>query len=153
MEVDSWKDWNVPLEKKKTLVCVKDGCFTLMANSGRIVVCRWNGKTFEKQRIYVDTSFADFQSRGFDDLRMMPSCDLQCGFLATTDASGLVVKIWDLISEDSSPLVTVSELKNVMNPHDQLLSVFGYLIWSMSGNSVLFTMDSGMLFDINICPI
>eukprot|EP00475_Leptophrys_vorax_P034032 TRINITY_DN5441_c0_g1_i1.p1 TRINITY_DN5441_c0_g1~~TRINITY_DN5441_c0_g1_i1.p1 ORF type:complete len:492 (-),score=107.67 TRINITY_DN5441_c0_g1_i1:78-1442(-) len=167
-EQEMWGDWTRPKEKRKVVTCVKDGFLSMVLNSGKIFVYRWNGESFDKWGYTCDASYGEMLKRGTDPHYLSPSCDIQCGFMMTVDASGVRFLIWDLLEAQTGldvsteankhdqqqpqwqPLITVKEVKRALQIGQVTATVFGFTMWSQDGDCLLVTLDSGLLFEINL---
>jgi hypothetical protein len=139
----SWGD-----DRRRVRMVMKDGFLVLTSNSGKILVFKWTGSTFALWREYQDESFEDYIRRGYTSSFNISSVDVQCGFLATTNACGLVFNIWDLMSEKVEPILVVSEMLAFCNVDTSRLTfTHGKLRWSYDGSSLLFLMVDGALFE------
>jgi hypothetical protein len=135
--------WPLQSEMKDALICVKDGFVGIQTVEGRVGVLKWDGKTFQKWRLYHDNSRIRFNLEyglPLEEIYVF-SMDINCGFMASPDASGLGMCVWDLMDPVNSEVGCLTYAQKQMEYEEKLhcheVQCDACSSWSYDGGALL----------------
>jgi hypothetical protein len=125
----------------------QDGFIVIQTNHAKYGVLKWNGKEFERWRLYTDPSRTKYINRDLANVNKTIFFALSCGILAAPDAQGLGIYFWNLMDPLSSEVGHFQKITKELGfkkdgQYPRVGSVMFSVEWTPDGSSLLYSSST-----------